>query len=157
MNDADLVAEARRWLGTPFVHQGSCRGAGCDCLGLIRGLWRARFGEEPQPLPWYAPDWSATGGDGPLLAGLGAHLRPVARATPLAPGQVLAFRIRAHGKVTHLGVLIRAGADPRFVHAYCRHGVVDSALTTAWTRRIAVRFAFPPAGDRAAGAGDACQ
>ena len=38
---ARVVAEARMWIGTPYVHQASALGAGCDCLGLVRGVWRA--------------------------------------------------------------------------------------------------------------------
>ena len=41
-----LVSEARLWLGTPYVHQMACRGAGCDCLGLVRGVWRGVYGAE---------------------------------------------------------------------------------------------------------------
>ena len=48
---ADVVATARGWLGTPYLHQASCRGAGCDCLGLLRGLWRALAGAEPAARP----------------------------------------------------------------------------------------------------------
>lgn len=33
-----IVNAARSWLGTPYHHQASLRGVGCDCLGLIRGL-----------------------------------------------------------------------------------------------------------------------
>ncbi len=35
-----IVAAARAWVGTPYHHQASVKGAGCDCLGLIRGIWR---------------------------------------------------------------------------------------------------------------------
>lgn len=35
---AAIVAEARRWLGTPYRHQASVIGAGADCLGLVRGV-----------------------------------------------------------------------------------------------------------------------
>ena len=35
-----IVAEAHRWIGTPYRHQASLRGVGCDCLGLLRGVWR---------------------------------------------------------------------------------------------------------------------
>ncbi|NCO16648.1 MAG: peptidase, partial [Alphaproteobacteria bacterium] len=45
---ARIVAEARRWIGTPYVHQSSARGAGTDCLGLLRGVWRALYGVEPE-------------------------------------------------------------------------------------------------------------
>ena len=36
---AEARAAAIRWLGTPYHHQASVRGAGCDCLGLIRGIY----------------------------------------------------------------------------------------------------------------------
>ena len=43
-----IVEEARAWIGTPYRHQASLKGVGCDCLGLIRGVWRAVMGEEPE-------------------------------------------------------------------------------------------------------------
>ena len=36
----EIVARARAWIGTPYRHRASCRGAGADCLGLVRGVWR---------------------------------------------------------------------------------------------------------------------
>ena len=36
-----IVEIARSWIGTPYEHQASCAGAGADCLGLLRGIWRA--------------------------------------------------------------------------------------------------------------------
>src|SRR6185437_17129428 len=53
----DIVAEARAWIGTPYRHQGSLKGIGCDCLGLVRGVWRGVIGAEPERAPPYAPDW----------------------------------------------------------------------------------------------------
>lgn len=35
---AEVVAEARKWVGTKFMHQQSQRGVGTDCVGLIRGV-----------------------------------------------------------------------------------------------------------------------
>lgn len=35
---ADVVAEARTWLGTPWQHQQSLKGVATDCLGLISGV-----------------------------------------------------------------------------------------------------------------------
>ena len=61
------VAEARLWLGTPYVHQASCRGAGTDCLGRLRGVWRALYGAEPEAVPAYTPDWAEPVGDEVLL------------------------------------------------------------------------------------------
>src|SRR6476660_700817 len=92
---SDIVAETRRWIGTPYRHQASLRGVGCDCLGLVRGVWRALYGEEPEAPPPYAADWAeAAAPEEPLLAAALRHLvlRELAAAQP---GDVLLFRWRA--------------------------------------------------------------
>jgi NlpC/P60 family putative phage cell wall peptidase len=38
---AQIVVATRDWIGTPYQHQASLKGVGCDCLGLVRGVWRA--------------------------------------------------------------------------------------------------------------------
>ena len=43
-----IVAEASTWLGTPYRHQGSRKGVGCDCLGLVRGVWREVYGTDAE-------------------------------------------------------------------------------------------------------------
>ncbi len=53
-----ILAEARTWIGTPYRHQASLRGVGCDCLGLVRGVWRVLYTSEPEATPAYAPDWA---------------------------------------------------------------------------------------------------
>ena len=45
---AAIVAEARGWIGTPYRHQASLKGVGADCIGLVRGVWRAFHGEDPE-------------------------------------------------------------------------------------------------------------
>ena len=57
-----IVAVARGWLGTPYRHQASCRGAGTDCLGLILGVWRQVVGDLPEVVPSYSADWSEAAG-----------------------------------------------------------------------------------------------
>ena len=133
-----IVAAATRWIGTPYQHQASMQGAGCDCLGLVRGIWREVRGTEPQPVPAYGADWSETSGDEALWAALSRHLTPV--AGPLELGQVLLFRMRAGSVAKHLGILSQTTANPRFIHAYSGHGVIDSPLSPPWARRIVARF-----------------
>ena len=58
-----IVAAARGWIGTPYVHQASRRGAGSDCLGLLRGVWREVLGAEPEAVPAYTMDWSEPQGE----------------------------------------------------------------------------------------------
>ena len=128
---------ARQWLGTPYRHQGATRGAGCDCLGLIRGIWRSLYGSEPEPVPPYTRDWAERGTEERLWRAALRHMRPVHHA---APGQVILFRMHGGAVAKHFGLQSNAS---RFIHAYSGHGVVESALTPAWQRRIVARFAFP--------------
>ncbi|MCK4713545.1 MAG: peptidase, partial [Marinosulfonomonas sp.] len=60
----ERVAElARGWIGTPYRHQASVKGAGADCLGLLRGIWCEVYGAEPEAVPAYTPDWSEPQGE----------------------------------------------------------------------------------------------
>lgn len=140
--EAAIVAAARGWLGTPYRHQASCRGAGADCLGLVLGVWREVRGDLPETVPAYTPDWSEAGGREDLLAAAGRWLQPVATGAA-RPGDVLVFRMRAGAVAKHLGLLTVAGAAPRFIHAYSGHAVVETALSEPWARRVAARFRFP--------------
>jgi len=54
-----IVAAARSFIGTPYHHQASCKKAGCDCLGLIRGVWRDVYGPEPEAPGQYHRSLSA--------------------------------------------------------------------------------------------------
>ena len=138
-----VVELARGWLGTPYLHQASVKGAGCDCLGLIRGLWRDIYGAEPEAPPAYSPDWGEVGQVELLLAGAMRHLLPVPRDTALQVGQALLFRMRPGAIAKHLGLLSAAGEAARFIHAYDGHGVIDSPLTLPWRNRVIARFTFP--------------
>jgi len=136
------VRLARAWLGTPYRHQASCRGAGCDCLGLLRGLWRELYGHEPEAAPAYSRDWAEPAGEEALWAAARRHLREKPRGEAAA-GDVLLFRMRVGSVAKHLGLQARLGARASFIHAYSGHGVVESALTPPWARRVVARFEFP--------------
>lgn len=138
-----IVETARSWIGTPYVHQASHFQAGCDCLGLIRGIWRELYGDEPEQPPAYTPDWGEAGTSEVLMDGAMRHLVPLSRNTLLDPGDVVLFRMRPGAIAKHLGVLVEVGEAPRFVHAYTHHGVVESPLTKPWRDRISARFRFP--------------
>jgi len=138
----DIVCEARAWIGTPYVHQHAAKGAGCDCLGLVRGVWRAVIGTEPEHPPAYSMDWSEPQGEEQLWAAALRHLHP----KPLdaaAVGDVVLFRMRAGAVAKHLGIQSGIGRQAAFVHAYSGHGVLESPLSAPWARRIVARFEFP--------------
>ncbi|AAK86775.1 peptidase P60 [Agrobacterium tumefaciens] len=135
-----VLAMAESWIGTPYRHQASLSGVGCDCLGLIRGIWRGLYGHEPELPPPYAPDWAERGGEDRLMAAAKRHFLTVPGMEEAQPGDLLLFRWRADAAAKHLGIL--AGPE-HFIHAYEQAAVVRSALVPGWKRRIAGTFRFP--------------
>lgn len=137
-----VVSEARLWIGTPYLHQASVKGAGTDCLGLLRGVWRAVFGTEPEAVPAYTEDWAEPERREVLMEAARRWLvtKPVSSA---AEGDVLLFRMREGSIAKHLGLQSETGTHPRFIHSYTGHGVIECSLSMPWQRRIAARFSFP--------------
>lgn len=142
VESADIVAIARSWIGTPYRHQASRQYAGTDCLGLLRGVWRALYGSEPEVVPPYTQDWAEPQGDEVLMR---AALRYLVPCEPrgLEAGRVLLFRMKRGGIAKHIGICGKAGAEPTFIHAYSGHSVTESPLSAPWQRKIAAQFAFP--------------
>ncbi|MBI5113047.1 MAG: C40 family peptidase [Rhodovulum sp.] len=136
---ATIVAEARSWIGTPYRHQASVKGVGCDCLGLVRGVWRALHGDEPELLPAYTPDWAEATGRDTLLAAAHRHLITIAPDTA-RPGDVLLFRWRAGLPAKHAAIVT---APDLMVHAHDGARVAEVVIAPWWRRRIAGAFAFP--------------
>ena len=138
----DIAELARTWIGTPYVHQASAKGAGTDCLGLLRGIWRAVYGSEPCAIPPYSMDWSEAGAREDLMQAADTWLIRKA-AQDAARGDVLLFRMRAGAVAKHLGIVGQIGAKPTFIHAYSGHSVIESPLSDPWARKIAARYQFP--------------
>lgn len=135
----DAVTVARDWLGTPYHHQMSVKRVGCDCLGLVRGVWRELHGAEPETAPSYTRDWAESGGDETLLDAARRHFMEL-DPRHAGPGDVLVFRYRLHTAAKHMGIL--SGAST-FIHA-CEGGpVCEIVLSPWWRRRIAGAFRFP--------------
>ena len=142
MTSADpavIIAAARGWLGTPYHDQASVGGVGCDCLGLVRGVWRDVYGPEPMPIPPYSRDWGETGVREPLAEAARKVMAEVP-VTDLKPGALILFRIRTGAVAKHCGII---SAPDRFIHAFERSGVIEEELTAAWRRRFAFAFLFP--------------
>ncbi|MEG9884625.1 MAG: NlpC/P60 family protein [Hyphomicrobiales bacterium] len=134
-----VLAEARSWIGTPYRHQASLKGVGCDCLGLIRGVYRALCGPEPETPPPYAPDWAETGGD-EALAKAGARHLVVLPLTQAGPGDVLLFRWRRHLPAKHAAIV---SLSQRMIHAQDGAGVCEVVIAEWWRRHAAFAFRFP--------------
>ncbi|MHA6298119.1 NlpC/P60 family protein [Devosia sp. CAU 1758] len=138
MTSDEVVAATRRWLGTPYRHQASKLNAGCDCLGLLRGVWRALYGDEPTAVPPYRADLRDHEGVSALREAAERFL--VAEAGPLAAGQVVLFRLGGRIEPRHCGILV---SETRFIHAQEHLGVVEANLTAAWAKRVSGQYRFP--------------
>ncbi|MDB5507316.1 MAG: hypothetical protein JWR75_1954 [Devosia sp.] len=138
MNPELVVAAAKLWLGTPYRHQASALGLGCDCLGLVRGVWRAVLGAEPETPPPYAASIRDGRNLGSLEAMAKRHLIGAGGAPRL--GQVVLFRLRRAVAPRHCGIVSGPG---RFIHAQEGLGVVEAALGEAWLGRVAGIYEFP--------------
>lgn len=132
---ADIVAEARTWLGTPFVHQGRAKGRAVDCLGLVAcvgsalGLTAAEHVERT--------DYGRIPNPRRMRAELQAHLDeiPVAFA-----GEGDVVHMAWTRQPMHLGILTDVG----ILHAYSAiPAVVEHPLDDAWRGRIRFAYRYP--------------
>jgi len=138
-NPKDIVSLARGWIGTPYAHQASLKGVGCDCLGLIRGVWRERFASEPEVPPPYAPEWAEAGLEEALANAGRRHLIEI-QPLVFEPGDVLLFRWKPHLPAKHAGTAVDR---TRMIHAQDGASVAEVSLNRWWLQCLAFVFRFP--------------
>lgn len=135
----DILRAAESWIGTPYQHQASVKGVGCDCLGLIRGVWRDVYGEEPEAVPAYSPGWAEAARGETLARAAARHLKEVPCAQ-FQPGDMLLFRWREGLAAKHAGIAAQGGF---MIHAQDGARVCAVDLTRFWLTRLAFAFRFP--------------
>lgn len=114
---AQIVAAAKKWLGTPYHHHGRIRGAGTDCAMFPLAVYQ-ECGLLPlnyQP-PQYSTQWH-------LHRSEELYLKEVKKfcveiAGPPQPGDFVVFRF---GRTFSHGAIVMDW--PRIVHSYIPHGV----------------------------------
>lgn len=96
---ADVIAEARTWINTPYVHQHRAKGHGVDCAGLVIGVARA--------LGLVAADFDVNGyartPDGASLLVECDRFMDRIPIHELRPGNVLVIRFQKEPQ--HLGII----------------------------------------------------
>ena len=127
---ATWIAEIRKWVGTPWLHQGRNH-LGVDCIGLIicaaRDLGLTTFDTTAYGR---APDYDY------LLQACEANLT---REVKAEPGHILVMRLSRFPQ--HFGVLVEPG---RIVHARGDTGkVVETVMPAVWWRRVDGIYSVP--------------
>ncbi|TVO75145.1 NlpC/P60 family protein [Sedimenticola selenatireducens] len=128
---ADIVIEAKTWIGTPFHHQAAVKRVGCDCAGMVKGVWR-ELGNDVSKVP---VDYPRTPSGGNLVRILIEFLDRT--VTPKA-GDVILFTLL--NEPQHLGILTDKNT---VIHAYQPFGkVVEHRLDDKWKRRVTAYYSF---------------
>ena len=135
----EVLGAANGWLGTPYQHQASRKGAGCDCLGLVRGVWREIYGAEPRPVPPYSPNWAEKSARETLLEAARACLMPI-EGHDARPGDIALFRMHPKAPCKHIGIL---SGPTTMIHAYWGRAVIETHLVPYWAKRWVYSFSFP--------------
>ena len=134
-----VVEAAQSWPGTPYHHQASLKHIGCDCLGLLRGVWREVKGEEPELSPPYAPRWNDAVKSDLLLEMAGRNFDLKAPHEAIEMADILLFRYRQHLPTRHVAIAISAD---KFIHAYAGRGVVVNGFSAWWKRHLAAHYSW---------------
>ena len=133
---ADIVALARGWLGTPYHHQASLKGVGCDCLGLIRGVYAEACGQPAETPPPYSRDWAEASARETMIEAAGRYFTPV-DPDAAEPGDVLIFRFRTGAMAKHCAIVSCApGTRPAVGPLAGPGGLTDSLCPRPLPRRL---------------------
>lgn len=134
-----IIEQARSWQGTPYLHQASLKGSGCDCLGLVRGVWRAIYETEPEKTPAYSPDWAEAAKIDQLAFAARRHMLEIP-CHDYQPADLLIFRWRPGLPAKHLAIVT---TPTKMVHAQQGACVCEVPISPWWKRHIAYAFQFP--------------
>ena len=132
-----ILTEARTWIGTPYHHQGRCKGAGADCVGVVLGVARSL-----QVSSFNTTAYGRYPKGEQLRQLLHEHAVFVANDTPWLPAQIALMRFDSEPQ--HLGILSGKPDDLYLIHAYSNLGkAAEHRLADVWRARVLERFEFP--------------
>jgi hypothetical protein len=162
-----IVNEARKWVGTPFQHQGRTRGKAVDCVGLVLSVADNLTLSDVQGMPFLRSDYLNYGpqpvgrfvhtecvrrlrtlalvdaqGNLVMLPGSGPAIHAGGRRQILNPGDILT--LRAPTVPCHVAIITDLMGGLGIIHAYSPVAkCVEHTLSTKWLKRIEGVFEFP--------------
>lgn len=113
--ETELVCEAKKWLGTPYVYGGKSR-SGTDCSGFVMEVYRKTTSIRLPRTTFQQREFCEN----------------ISRKE-LKPGDLVFFSSRSgKGKVSHVGMYLGAG---QIIHASSSRGVIISDLSENYYAR----------------------
>lgn len=134
-----IIAECRSWLKTPYHDQASLKGVGCDCLGLLRGVYTSLVEPIKEPTPTYSRRWGEIDVRDFIVEAADRYLIRKGMSVWL-PGDVLIFRMKPSAAAKHCAFY--SGND-RMIHAYSGHVVTETSIGPHWAKRVAAVYELP--------------
>lgn len=145
----DVVAAARSWVGTPFLHQGRIKGRAVDCVGL--GLCVAEelgvLGASSASDSWTrTPDYTTYGPQPLQRKVFDSCVASLVRVESgiYQPGDILSLRVPT--SPCHIAFVSKKGDVFYMIHAYSgrtNNKCIEHVLDSVWRGRIAGVFKFP--------------
>lgn len=141
-----VVAAARRWVGTPFADKGRRIGQGLDCVGLVLCVASELGLVDKNDVP-FTPEMYNDYSSQPAgnFVHLTCHKHLVAKGLPaMRPGDVVTMAIPS--APCHVGIV---GLDSTgiytLIHAYAGGGskCIEHEISASWQRRIMGCFSLP--------------
>lgn len=139
MKREEIIAEARKWLGTPLEHHGRVMGKACDCLGLVEGVAQA-FGHVVYDLLDYGPM------PPPEKAIQVAETNLVPKPDGVQPvaSDIVLLSIGSVHEPRHFAIIGEHGGRLTMIHASGHNRkVVEHTLSPHWRSRICRVYSFP--------------
>lgn len=130
---------ARSWAGTSYHHRASVKGVGCDCLGLLMGVFTEVTNIKVENPPPYTRTWADVAGSDILVDAVGRYMTSK-DVKSVDAGDVVIFRLASNYVAKHAGIITSAHS---MIHAQETVGVCEVSLNDWWRRRIAAAFEFP--------------
>ena len=142
MKREDIVKKAREWIGTPWVHQASVKGVGCDCVGMVRGVYTELTGNKVGGAMDYTRSFYLFSGEERLKNEIGKYCMEVPIGEAKSGDVILISFLNLPSQ--HIGIL----ADGTFIHSWEDIGkVVEIPYDAAWKRLTKAVFRFPEVED----------
>lgn len=137
----EIVRVARGWIGTPYHHQAALKGVGCDCIGLLVGVWKELIGKLPVEPPVYSPQWHLHQKESQLIKVLKGDYGFVEVTANYPPaGSVMCMGLE-RGPAHHAGISTGNGT---FIHSYSlSKKVVEVTFDPSWKRRLHAILEYP--------------